>query len=280
MSASLQWQILRNFNKFNVKNPCGERAVFSKERCNIMKVNSPKYSGVANAKAIGVEQNADGNVVLVTKTKHALSSPNKAYNTVTFSRGARRTKKAIGNTVRNYRGDLRRVARARASAILLTKKAKQPKTSKGRRARSVRKQKKYSPVCTRDGANIAALPVDAAWHGFQRHLNHATDIALDLFLRDRRKLDRGTSALLERAFQMRKQAIEPMPSSLQQSPLSFKPYVDQLSLPPGDYDITFTDKATGEIHAFRLIMGPQQNCSLLPMFNSSSRTARKQVLRT
>lgn len=39
----------------------------------------------------------------------ALSSPNKAYNTVTFSRGARRTKKAIGNTVRNYRGDLRRV---------------------------------------------------------------------------------------------------------------------------------------------------------------------------
>ena len=58
MSDALVWQLIKNNNAFLVKRERSNRSgavQFSKESGNLLNVNSFKYSGIANSKAIGID---------------------------------------------------------------------------------------------------------------------------------------------------------------------------------------------------------------------------------
>ena len=83
MSDALLWQLVRNNNSFLVKRggggpKCGNTSragsvQFSCEPGNLMGVNSYKYSGIANSKAVGISENGT-----------ELSLDMKAYKKVNF----------------------------------------------------------------------------------------------------------------------------------------------------------------------------------------------------
>lgn len=67
MSDALVWQVIRNNSAFlRTQRGIGKR--FSTEKFNLKKVNSPKYSGLANKHAIDVSAAAKG-VVVSTKNQ-------------------------------------------------------------------------------------------------------------------------------------------------------------------------------------------------------------------
>ena len=66
MADSLVWMCVKNNNAFLVKrgkktSRCGA-VQFSKERGNLLNVNSFKYSGLANSKAIDIDHNLNLNL--------------------------------------------------------------------------------------------------------------------------------------------------------------------------------------------------------------------------
>ncbi|CAO3688717.1 unnamed protein product [Umbelopsis vinacea] len=133
MSSELVWAIVRNNNSFLVKRAGAE---FSTEPNNLANLNTFKYSGLANAKTVGIKAAPRG--IEVTTTKAKVASPAKRTTKVTISKGRRHTAKSVANIVARsgYRADLRAIALARASAILSSQQPvkEQKKRNKGIRA--------------------------------------------------------------------------------------------------------------------------------------------------
>ncbi|GAB5589540.1 hypothetical protein Unana1_04440 [Umbelopsis nana] len=133
MSSDLVWAIVRNNNSFLVKRA---GAQFSTEPNNLANLNTYKYSGLANAKTVGI--NAAPRGIEVTTTKAKVASPAKRNSKVTISKGRRHTAKKVANIVARsgYRADLRAIALARASAVLSSQQPvkEQKKRNKGIRA--------------------------------------------------------------------------------------------------------------------------------------------------
>ncbi|ODN88428.1 50S small subunit ribosomal protein L28e [Cryptococcus wingfieldii CBS 7118] len=133
MSADLTWLLLRNYNSFQVKG--GHGPTFSKEKGNLLNKSSQKYSGLANSKVVAVAASPNGGVT-ITKIK-ADAKPNqvasaRSHVALKRSTGPRRANKIVaGETAgKGYRADLRAVAVARTSALLLAQRrtANPPKT--------------------------------------------------------------------------------------------------------------------------------------------------------
>ncbi|KAI0714688.1 ribosomal L28e/Mak16 [Earliella scabrosa] len=141
MSSDLQWLLLRKNNAFIVKR-FPEGPILSKEPGNLTNIHSFKYSGLANEKAIAVNDTESGIQLVVRKkgaSPHAVR-PAFATTTVRPRSGGRR---AAGVTAklakRGYRPDLRAAALARVSALIAAKKEKKaapPKKARGKKAKT------------------------------------------------------------------------------------------------------------------------------------------------
>merc|ERR1719272_998265 len=130
MSSDLQWMLVKNNHSFLVKRKTNGGVQFSSEPNNLMNLNTFKFSGLANAKAVGVSMNEAGKIVLTTKrTKNGAGRKPKTLNTVTVltkhnsgkkCRGAEAVRSATQKSF--YRADLSQYAVARYHALNKSKK--------------------------------------------------------------------------------------------------------------------------------------------------------------
>ncbi|CAO3638607.1 unnamed protein product [Cunninghamella blakesleeana] len=135
MSSALVWELIKKNNSFLVKK---DGVQFSTEANNLTNVHSFKYSGIANAKAVGIQSATRGIKVITKKTKKA-NSPAKAVNSVVIAKTRRQTAKSVANLIAKskYRADLLPAALARATAVISSQqpvKAKKVRAAKGIRA--------------------------------------------------------------------------------------------------------------------------------------------------
>jgi len=102
LSDSLMWQLTKSHNCFTVKS---HGTTLTHEPFNLLNKPSPKYSGLANSKAVGIiADTATGNSVMVLKTKAAEDKPKKSAHKValrTHGKGTRR----LNQTVKKVVGD-------------------------------------------------------------------------------------------------------------------------------------------------------------------------------
>ncbi|RIA98543.1 ribosomal L28e/Mak16 [Glomus cerebriforme] len=124
MSDDLTWLLIKNRSSFLVKRNGAE---FNSEPNNLTNLNSFKYSGLANKKAIGVKDgptNYKGVTVVTKKTNVASYKPAKSINKVILTKGVRKSAKSFTSqfTKSHYRPDLRKAALARISAIYQSQK--------------------------------------------------------------------------------------------------------------------------------------------------------------
>ncbi|CDH54643.1 poly-specific ribonuclease [Lichtheimia corymbifera JMRC:FSU:9682] len=136
MSAELVWALVKNNNSFLVKRPNGVE--FTAERGNLTNLNTFKYSGLANNKAVDIAAAPRGVRVTLKKAKQA-NKPAKSTHSYVIAKSRRASAKSVANLVARsgYRADLRKAALARASAVISSqapKKAKAVRPAKGLRA--------------------------------------------------------------------------------------------------------------------------------------------------
>eukprot|EP00967_Tisochrysis_lutea_P140689 scaffold257446_cov36-Tisochrysis_lutea.AAC.2 len=121
------WPIVRETSCFAIKRKVNGRSGmgkagprFTTEPNNITGINSFKYSGIVNAKTVGLSQ-AEKGVVLTKKSRKPtrLNKPNNLYNNISLTKDFRRVANAIvKETQANYyRPDLTKAALAKWSLI-------------------------------------------------------------------------------------------------------------------------------------------------------------------
>jgi len=127
VSAELLWPIVRDQSCFAIKRKvpgksgmgkAGPR--FTKEPNNVTGINSFKFSGIVNAKTVGLEA-AEKGVTLTKKSRKPmrLNTPNKLYNNVSLTKDFRRVASAIIKETQSnfYRPDLTKHALAKWSLL-------------------------------------------------------------------------------------------------------------------------------------------------------------------
>ena len=137
MSGDLIWEIVKNNSCFLIKR---DRLQMTTEPNNLTNFNTFKYSGIANAKTVGIvpKEGGAGCVLTVKARKGAKTrKPVKMYNKMTLSKDFRRVAKTITNeTAGNfYRPDLAPAALAKWSAISKSQKTPKAAPAKTRRGR-------------------------------------------------------------------------------------------------------------------------------------------------
>jgi large subunit ribosomal protein L28e len=127
VSAELLWPLVRDHSCFAIKRKVSGRSGmgkhgprFTTEPNNLMGINSFKWSGLVNAKTVGLTQ-AEKGVTLTKKTRKPtrLGAPNKMYNTVSLTKDFRRVANAIVKETQSnfYRADLTKAALAKWSLL-------------------------------------------------------------------------------------------------------------------------------------------------------------------
>ncbi|KAK9470880.1 ribosomal L28e/Mak16 [Dipodascopsis tothii] len=126
-SNDLVWELTRANNSYLVSSKTAGGVQFSRDPLNLVNKHSYKYAGYANSKALGVSLNDKGAIVLSSKKGTTTFKPNKSQRKVYL---------AVANASKGYRDDLRKVAVARASALLASKTPKKtfPKKVRGKKA--------------------------------------------------------------------------------------------------------------------------------------------------
>ncbi|KAG8833945.1 hypothetical protein FRC17_009816 [Serendipita sp. 399] len=117
-----------------------EGPIFSSERGNLTNLHSHKYSGLANAKTIDINQGKTGGLNVATRKpsshQHQYAT-GRHHATIRNGSGTRRSLGIVsGQSKRNYRPDLRKTALARTSALLASQKEKPdapPKKVRGKK---------------------------------------------------------------------------------------------------------------------------------------------------
>ncbi|CAI5452510.1 unnamed protein product [Caenorhabditis angaria] len=125
MSDALVWQIVRNNNAF-LRTQRGINKRFSTERFNLKKVNSPRYSGLANSRAIDVSAAPSGKGVVVSTKNTRGGQPAKAVASATVSKTPIASTRAIAKNSGFAR--FNKLAQRRAAAYVRSQLAKAPKT--------------------------------------------------------------------------------------------------------------------------------------------------------
>merc|ERR1711865_384070 len=120
-SSDLQWMLLKNNTSFLVKRKGAgvAKVQFTTEPNNVMNLNSFKFSGLANKKAVGVTVE-DETITFTMKKAKASLQRKPASNVVTMAlkktvKGAAAIEKATAKSY--YRGDLTKFAVARYYAL-------------------------------------------------------------------------------------------------------------------------------------------------------------------
>ncbi|KAI2791586.1 putative 60S ribosomal protein L28e [Penicillium oxalicum] len=120
VSNDLIWQITRNQNAYLVRRNTGGGSQFSRDPLNLVNKHSFKYSGFANNKAIGVQSDDNGNVVVITKKPNPQQpAKNQVVTTYGPSTSTRKVYKGVASKTaqHGYRADVREEAVARVSAL-------------------------------------------------------------------------------------------------------------------------------------------------------------------
>jgi large subunit ribosomal protein L28e len=131
-SPDLQWEILRQTNNRFLLKRSG--VTLSTEPGNLLNLNSKKYSGLVNDKAIHIGfPSQDGAALAVSfKTKNGHYSKPSEFSA---KKGCKNSNAAINSYIMNsvYRVDLARAANARVCAIF---KAQQPRRERKQKMRA------------------------------------------------------------------------------------------------------------------------------------------------
>jgi large subunit ribosomal protein L28e len=137
LPASQAWLYVRNNSSFLVKR---NGVQFSREPGNLTQLNTYKSSGLCNDKAIDINLDEDGKIVMALKAPKRATKPSKSLNKTPLRKNFRRSAKAIQSQTAGkfYRGDLTGKALARYAALHRFTKvqqglAKKAKTKTGRR---------------------------------------------------------------------------------------------------------------------------------------------------
>ena len=137
LPASQAWLYVRNNSSFLVKR---NGVQFSREPGNLTQLNTYKSSGLCNDKAIDINLDEDGKIVMALKASKRATKPSKSLNKTPLRKNFRRSAKAIQSQTAGkfYRGDLTGKALARYAALHRFTKvqqglAKKAKTKTGRR---------------------------------------------------------------------------------------------------------------------------------------------------
>ncbi len=126
MSDTLVWHLIRDNNSFLHKVGRTSRAgavQFSAEKGNLLNVNTFKYSGLANSKAIDIStatsEKGKHRVVLTTKNAKKSSKPAKAARTTLLLSHKAKALKVLAATATSkfYRRDLASAAAARFTKL-------------------------------------------------------------------------------------------------------------------------------------------------------------------
>ncbi|CAP69105.1 uncharacterized protein PODANS_7_10630 [Podospora anserina S mat+] len=128
VSADLIWEVTRLQNAFLVKRKESGGIQFSRDPLNLTNVHSRKYAGYVNDKAIGVVAGENNTIQVISKKVSAGNKPasGRTVSTIGASKANRKTYKSIAKQTAKYRGDLRQVAVARASAIRASQRPVKP----------------------------------------------------------------------------------------------------------------------------------------------------------
>ena len=129
VSNDLIWLCIRNNSSYIVKRP--NEKPLSNEPTNLTNLHTAKYSGLANARIIGVQSGKNGKgVSLITKGKpETQNRPAKNYIRTTLRNSSAKgiSQNLYKSTIsKGYRVDLRYEALGRASAVI---KSQQPKSA-------------------------------------------------------------------------------------------------------------------------------------------------------
>ena len=137
LPACQAWLYVRNNSSFLVKR---NGVQFSREPGNLTQLNTYKSSGLCNDKAIDINLDEDGKIVMALKAPKRATKPSKSLNKTPLRKNFRRSAKAIQSQTAGkfYRGDLTGKALARYAALHRFTKvqqglAKKAKTKTGRR---------------------------------------------------------------------------------------------------------------------------------------------------
>jgi len=142
MSADLVWELVRHNNAFLVKR---NGAQFSSERGNVTNLNSYKYSGLANEKAVDIQPAKDGRGIIFShksSKRSNLRKPASTWTSITLKRDFRRTARTIKGQLRHYRPDLKRAALTRAARVAQSSTKVAPAIHKKRTRKNKQAQKK------------------------------------------------------------------------------------------------------------------------------------------
>ena len=125
-SPDVVWSVVKDTNCNLLKRTCGysRRSAmgkrgghFSQEPNNLAGINSFKYSGLANAKTVGIVPAKEGKgIVVTTKSRKdkAIRKPAKMYTKTTLTKTFRKTAKTLKAVTSGnfYRADLEKAALA------------------------------------------------------------------------------------------------------------------------------------------------------------------------
>jgi len=124
VSSDVAWAVIRNNSSFLLKKR-GVKKPFSTEPMNLTNLNSQRYNGLVNKKAVGITAAADNKgFILTTKRAKAANKPGRSTVSCTFKAGPGRSlhKVKSGLVKQRYRKDLSKAALKKASAILRSQK--------------------------------------------------------------------------------------------------------------------------------------------------------------
>merc|ERR1712216_379884 len=111
------WACVKGNNAFLHKSKQGGNKVqFSSEPTNLYNLNTFKFSGLANAKSVGIASGADGAVVTKSRPNNS-SKPSAGVNKYTTKRNARKAMASIEKQLDGWRSDLVVAAKAHMSVV-------------------------------------------------------------------------------------------------------------------------------------------------------------------
>ncbi|EME25862.1 60S ribosomal protein L28e [Galdieria sulphuraria] len=138
--SELMWLLVKGHNAFQIRR---KGVTLSTEKGNLKGINSFKYSGLAQSKAVDIQPATETSGIAYSKKrtkKDAIGKPSKMFHTKTLKKGFPRCTRVVLKELSTYRPDLKRIAIARVSKIMAIQKmkrlGKKRKVKLGRYSRS------------------------------------------------------------------------------------------------------------------------------------------------
>ncbi|CAJ0935663.1 unnamed protein product, partial [Mesorhabditis belari] len=118
MSSDIAWQIIRNNSSF-LKTRKNVPKKFSTEKFNLMSVNSQRFNGLINDKAIDIQITGDGKSLKIsTKSKQVQKPASSVHTTTVRGNNPRAALRKVARIAKGYKSVAGQPAQRRASQLL------------------------------------------------------------------------------------------------------------------------------------------------------------------